>query len=227
MRRFYLSCCLAAMSLAIVAPHSVDAAESLDYTYLDLAYVGRDIDAFDDDEGVIEDLDDGGGVALEGSLALGDNFFIFGGYSDTESDVTFANDEVFPLPAETDIKRLDLGVGTMVEINDRLDFVGRLGYVDIDFGDFDFGASEDIDANDLLDDSSDGYLVDIGLRSQLLTNLEGSIGVRHIDVEEIDNTSLLASLLFELSPSWDIGVSVDAGDDVSTYMLGVRFSPSP
>jgi hypothetical protein len=227
MRRFYLCCCLAAVSLAVVAPHSVDAAEGLDYTYLELAYVGRDIDAFDDDEDVIEDLDDGGGVALEGSLALGDNFFIFGGYSDTESDVTFVNDEVFPLPAETDIKRLDLGVGTMVEINDRLDFVGRLGYVDIDFGDFDFGASEDIDANDLLDDSSDGYLIDIGLRSQLLTNLEGSIGVRHIDVEDIDNTSLLASLLFELSPSWDIGVSIDAGDDVSTYMLGVRFSPSP
>jgi hypothetical protein len=114
----------------------------------------------------------------------------------------------------------------MIEINDRLDFVGRLGYVDIDFGDFRFGASSDIDANDLRNDSSDGYLVDAGVRSQLLENLEGSLGLRHLDIEGIDNTSLLGSLLFELSPSWDIEFAVDVGDDVSTYLLGIRFSPA-
>jgi hypothetical protein len=217
---------LAAIVIVAITPSIGDAAEGLDYSYLQLDFVGRDIDAYDDNAGVIEDFDDGSGIAIEGSLEIGQSFFIFGGFSETESDVSFSNSDVFPLPAETDIQRFDLGIGTMIEINDRLDFVGRLGYVDIDFGDFRFGASSDIDANDLRNDSSDGYLVDAGVRSQLLENLEGSLGLRHLDIEGIDNTSLLGSLLFELSPSWDIEFAVDVGDDVSTYLLGIRFSPA-
>jgi hypothetical protein len=217
---------LASTTLAVLAASSpTNAAEGLDYNLLQLNFIGRDIDAFDDDTDAIEDFDDGGGFGIEGSWELSDSFFIFGAYSQTESDVTFADEDTFPLPAETDIKRLDLGVGGVWEVNDRLDLVGRLGYVDIDYGSFDFGASSDIDANDLLDDTSDGFLVDAVVRSQLLTNLEGSIGVRYMDVEDFDNTSLLASLVFELSPSWDIDLAIDAGDEVSTYLLGVRYSP--
>lgn len=135
------------------------------------------------------------------------------------------SEDVFPLIEDTDIKRLDVGIGTNMEINDRVDFIGRIAYTDIDFGDFDFGASSDTDLDDLLEDDSDGYFVDAGVRSQLTANLEGSIGIRYLDLQDVDNTSLIGSLLYEINPSWDIDLQIDAGDEISTYLLGVRFSP--
>lgn len=204
---------------------TVFAAETLDYTFLNLDFITRDVDAFDDQADTIEDFDDGTGLALNGSFAVTERFFIFGSYSETESDVTYQSDDVFLIPEDTEIKRIDAGVGTSLEINNRTDFVGRLAYTDIDFGEFELGASNDFDVDDLVDDQSDGYFVDAGVRSQLLENLEGSIGVRYLDIEDTANTSLIGSLLFELSPAWDINLSVDAGDEIATYALGLRFSP--
>lgn len=224
MRTTPLLICIGSIGTAAASPQVLAASEELDYSYIQLDVVGRDIDAFDEDADLIEDFDDGGGASLRASYAFNENVFVFGGYSETESDVSFSTDDVFPLPDNTDIKRLDLGVGLARELNARLDFVGRLGYSDIDFGEFDVGAGSDV--QDLDEDSSDGFFVDAGVRSQLLDNLEGSIGVRYLDIETIDNTSLIGSLLFELSPSWDLDLSIDAGDELSTYMLGVRFSPS-
>jgi outer membrane receptor protein involved in Fe transport len=208
------------------------AAEGLEYSYFELDAIGRDIDAFDDEEGVIEDLDDGGGWSLGGSYQFLPRFFVFGDYSNTESDVAYTSDNVFPLPAETEIKRFDLGVGMNQEINDRVDFIGRVAYADIDYNDFDLGSGGDIidggldDARDQLQsDDSDGYFVDAGVRAQLTPNLEGTVGVRYTDVQNIDTTTAIGSLMFELSESWGIDLSVDAGDEIATYRLGVRFTP--
>lgn len=216
-------------ALLAAAPTLALAQEGLDYTWIELDAVARDIDAFDEDADIVEDLDDGDGIALNGSVGLGENLFLFGGYSQTESDVSYVSDEVFLLPSNTDIKRLDLGVGFHAAMTDRTDFVGSVGYVDVDFGDFEFGEDDDIDElsdiEESLDDGSNGYTVGLGLRTQLLDNLEGELGVRHLDIEGIDNTSLVGSLLFEMSPNWDLGFEIDAGDELSTYMLGVRFSP--
>lgn len=198
------------------------AAEGLSYTYGELSFVTRDIDVFDEEEDFIEDFDDGSGFALRGSFAVADNFFIFGGYSDTESDVSFVSPNVFPITSEEDMKQFHLGAGYNREISDSVDFVGRLAYTDIDFGDFELGADTS-DLSDLRDDSSDGFFVDLGVRSQMLENLEGGIGVRYLDIEDTDNTSLVANLMFELSENWGINAEIDAGDDLSTFMLGVRW----
>lgn len=215
-----------------MVPAFAMAAEDLDYTYFQINAVGRDVDAFDEDEGVIEDLDDGGGLGVHGSFAFLPRYFVFGGYSDTESDVAFDGDTVFPLPAETDIKRLDVGVGTNREINDRLDFIARVAYTDIDYGDFDIGGGGDlIDGgldnlrDELRGDDSDGYFVDAGVRSQLTQNLEGTLGLRYTDVQNIDTATVIGSLLFEMSDNWGLELAVDAGDELSSYRLGVRFAP--
>jgi len=201
------------------------ATEGLNYTFLQLDYIVRDIDVFEDDEDPIEDFDDGNGIALRGSFAVNESLFLFGEYSETESDVTYVSDQVFPIPAEEDVTQLKAGIGTSLEIADRTDFVGRLGYTDIDYGDFDVGATgNDFDVSDLGDDSSDGFFVDAGVRSQLLDNLDGSIGVRYLDVEDVDNTSLIGNLMFELTENWSIDLAVDAGDELATWSLGARWS---
>jgi hypothetical protein len=211
----------------LAAPAERDvAAEGIEYSYVQLDVLARDIDIFDDEGTAIEDFDDGTGLSLLGSIELG-AVHLFGSYSQSESDVTYASEDVFLLPADTDIKRLDLGIGIHPEITDRMDLVAQLGYTDIDYGDFDFGTGGGLDElDDFLDDTSDGYFADIGLRGQMLPNLEGMIGVRYLDIDEVDNTSLIGSLLFELSPTWGISLSVDAGDEMSTYFLGARWTPN-
>ncbi|MBN1239378.1 MAG: outer membrane beta-barrel protein [Gammaproteobacteria bacterium] len=208
------------------------AADDVNYTYLQLHAVGRDVDAFDDQDGAIEDLDDGSGFGIRGSYQFLPKYFVFGDYSDTDSDVAFASESVFPLPADTDITRMDVGVGTNLPINDRVDFVGRVAYTDVDYGDFDIGAGGDLLnggldnlRDQLREDDSDGYFADAGVRAQLTENLEGAVGLRYTDVQNIDTTTVIGSLMFELSDSWGIDLSVDAGDELSTYLLGVRFSP--
>ena len=218
-----VGCALGIGSFAVAG--TAAATEGLDYTFLQLDCIVRDIDVFDDDEDAIEDFDDGNGLALRGSFAVSENFFLFGEYSQTESDVTYVSDQVFPIPADEDVTQLKAGVGTSLEIADRTDFVGRLGYTDIDYGDFDVGGIQnDFDVSDLGDDNSDGFFVDAGVRSQLLENLDGSIGVRYLDIEDVDNTSLIGNLMFELTENWSIDLAVDAGDELSTWSLGARWS---
>lgn len=223
---------ISSLGIAVTVPALGIAAEGLDYTYLQLEAVGRDVDSFDQDEGIIEDFDDGGGWALRGSWAFVPRYFVFGNYSNTESDVSYFGQETLPLPADTDIKRFDVGFGTNREINERVDFVGRIAYTDIDYGDFDIGGSGDLInggldnlTDELRADESDGYFADAGVRSQLTPNIEGTIGLRYTSVESIDSTSVIGSLLFELTETWGIDLNVDAGDDISTYSLGVRFIP--
>lgn len=232
MRMKALLTAIGTVSAVGMMPEPGHSAEDLNYTYLQLQAVGRDVDGFDDDDGVIEDLDDGGGFGIHGSYQFLPRFFVFGDYSDTDSDVAYASDTAFPLPANTDITRLDVGVGTNWELNDRLDFIGRAAYVDIDYGDFDLGAGDDLLnggldnlRDQLQEDDSDGYFADAGVRAQLTPNLEGTIGLRYLDVQNIDTSTVFGSLMFELSDNWGIDLGVDAGDEISTYRLGVRFSP--
>jgi hypothetical protein len=223
---------LTALAAALL-PQLGSAAEGLDYSYLELEAIGRDIDAFDDNEGLIEDFDDGGGWGIHGSYQFLPRFFAFGKYSDTETDVAYASDNVFPLPANTDITRLDAGIGTNWPLNDRVDFVGRIAYTDIDYGDFDLGAGGDLVGagldnfrDELTSDNSDGYFADAGVRAQLTPNLEGSIGLRYTDVQNIDSSTVIGSLMFELSDNWGLDLGVDVGDELSTYLFGVRYAPS-
>ena len=48
--------------------------------------------------------------------------------------------------------------------------------------------------------------------------------VNHEDTE-LANTSLIGSILFEVSDGFDINFSVDVGDEFRTYGIGFRYSP--
>jgi len=213
----------------ILLPLSATAAEELGNTWFEADYINLDIDNFDDDEDLIEDFDDGDGWAGRTSIAFSENFFAFGGYSKTDSDVTFFDDDNFLITGSTDVERLDVGLGfnTPLGVSETMptDFVGRAAYTDVDFGDFAFGGSSGDDSfDDLNEDSSDGWFADAGLRSQLTTWLEGGIGLRYTDIEDVDNVSVFGNALFELSPQFGINVEADVGDEVSTYMVGLRYT---
>src|SRR5690554_872944 len=86
------------IALTICAPAIAD--RDINYTYLEANVITRDIDVFDEGESFIDDFDDGSGWGVNGSFLFTDNFFLFGSYSRTESDVTYQSEQVFLIPSE-------------------------------------------------------------------------------------------------------------------------------
>lgn len=227
---------LTALAGLIIAPTTSLAAEDISYTFVEIDYVVQDIDMFEDDDAfdnILEDFDDGDGYQVAGSFQFIDSWFAFGSYSNTQADFTFTNDTGMTIPSDEDIKTLRLGVGYFFPMTTAMDFVATASYVDVDYGDFNLGATEsDLDEwdavddafNDLDEDSSDGYSLDAGVRSQVVEWVELGGGLRYTDLDSGDDFSVFANALFELNQNMGINLSADFGDDVSTYALGFRYS---
>jgi len=213
---------LASLSMSANAAEPANA--DLSYTYLELDYINLDIDEVGDSGSVLDDLDNGSGWGADGSIELSPNWFAFGKYSVTKADASFVDDFNQFFRSNTDINRMDVGVGFHTPVNTKTDFVLRGAYTDIDADGFNFGGTGNSSVDDLDEDSSDGYFVDAGVRSQLLDKLEGSVGVRYTDLEQFDNASVIANLMYEFSPVLGLNFGMEAGSDISHYMIGLRFS---
>ncbi len=224
--------CLGA-SFATLAQDS----EPLSYTYLQADYINQDVDLFEDDDlldNFIDDFDDGNGFGFQGSYLFAENLFAFGGYSESDVDFTFVTDTGQVFSAGEDINVFEVGLGFRAPMAEKTDLVLRGSYIDVDVGDFSFGANENDnidDVNDIEDafddlneDSTDGFAADINLRSQLTGWLEGNVGVRYTDLDTGDDFSFVGGLLYEFTPNMGINVSVDAGDELRTYRAGFRYS---
>jgi len=223
---------LLALSLCLLpmTGFAADANDELSYGYVEADYMNLDIDQEDENLNVFKnDFDNGGGYGVSASFPINDALFIFGDYSDTESDFTFSDNAGVFVPSDTDIKRLNLGLGFVMPMSDISDFVVSGAYSDIDYGDFNVGAdSDDIDdlddaLDDLNEDPSDGYFVDAKLRSQFAQQWEGSIGARYTDIEDAEGFSLIGNVMYEFAPNWGLNLSLDAGDELVTWGAGIRF----
>ncbi len=225
---------LLALSLCLVpvAGFAADANDELSYGYVEADYINLDIDQPGEDLNIFKsDFDNGGGYGLSASVPVGDAFFVFGDYTDTESDFNFQDNAGVVFPSNTDIKRFNLGVGFHMPMNDTSDIVVSGAYSDLDYGDFSLGGSdndfdpEDLDESfdDLNEDPSDGYFVDAKIRSQFAPAWEGSVGLRYTDIEDADGFSVIGNVMYEFSPNWGLNLMIDAGDDLTTWGAGVRF----
>jgi opacity protein-like surface antigen len=207
--------------------------QAMDFTYLQINGMDREIKPESSDQTLVHKLKTGPGYGLSGSYAFSPKYFLFGDYADSKSDVDYLSSTTLPLselPADTRVKRYDLGVGTDRPVSSRLDVVARVAYSSVDYGKFRVGKGDDNLIYPPLsaetgDRTSTGYLVDAGVRSELTHNIQGSLGARYLDVGTIKSTDLIGSLLFEVSPNWGIDVGVDAGSNIATYQVGVRFTP--
>lgn len=203
---------LAAMSAAVPA---AQAAEGLSYGYVEGDYVNLDV----------ENFDDGDGYKVDFSVPLGERFFLYGNYSETDADFNYSSNlDGVVLPGNTDILKFGIGLGFIMPMSTNTDFVVSGGYADIDFDDFELGSSSSITGHNLRNDPSDGYNVDAYFRSQLSNSVEGSLGARYTDIEGYDGFSLVASVMYELTPNWGINLEADAGSDLTSWSAGVRYS---
>ena len=226
---------IAGIAGAALLPMAAMAQDSgLSYNWVEVDYLNLDIDGIDDNEDALEDFNDGAGFAVRGSYALPfvtPGLFIEGSYSSTDAEADYNDANNAAVTREEKIKRLDAKVGYAVPLQLQslpdTHWVSKVGYVDVDYGDFDFGAGGTQDSNSfqkLDEDKSDGFTIDTSFRSQLTPNLEGSVGLRYTDIEAADGISLIGNVMYEITPNWGLNAEIDAGDELGTYLFGVRYS---
>lgn len=204
--------------------------DDLNYTWLELMYVNLDIDELGSNDS-ISDWDDGDGFGISASYGFDnapfdfmETWFIFLNYSETENDVDFEDDFGLLRPADTDINRLDLGVGAAMPLNDMSHIVARIAYTDIDIDSFNFGGTDSSAISDLDDDDSDGFFIDAAWRGQITPVIELTGGLRYTDIEETDQVSFIGNALFEFNQSWGITVNTEIGDELTTIGIGARYT---
>ena len=169
-------------------------AEDLSYDYVEIRYLDTEIDA-----GGFCDID-GKGFEIGGSLAIADNWHVFGGFQSLGFDF------------DVDGKSFEIGAGYMQPIAPAADVVARVSYVD---GEIDtaFGDADD-----------SGFGIALGVRQAFGPSLEGSAFVKHVNLDESGNETSLA-LLGEVFPSEElaIGLTLEFGDDTTTWGIGARY----
>lgn len=185
MKRTILSSLLA-LSLA---PLAATQAADLSYSYIEAGKTWVDADGPDAD-----------GWGANGSVALGSQFHLFGGYGSQKIDHSHI---------DVDVSRL--GLGWNRSISDTSDIVVRANWLDIDAG-FPFGAT-------------DGYEAEVGLRSAWTPNFETYLAGGYIDIDR-GSGEVYGKLgaQYRFDPRWGIAATATLSDEANEIFVGPRIS---
>ncbi len=166
--------------------------DHLSYTFLEVSYQYADLD----------DLDvDGNGYAVEGSVGIGDHFFVAASYSDLDFD------------RGVDTESYAIGVGVHFPLSDATDVVIDLAYLDAEASVS--GSSVSV--------SDDGYGIGVGVRGRTYENWEVEAGVQYTNFDESDISGHLAARYF-FTPQFSVGADLTIVDEAYTAGLGLRLT---
>ena len=168
---------------------SATAQDGFSYSYISGSYSKADYDNLNVD---------GDGFGLGVSLAVADNFHVFGAYSGLDLD------------SSVDASGWNAGVGFNTPISELMDVVVRVSFVSVEV-DTPFGTVDD-----------DGFGVGAGLRVGANDWIELNFGVDYVDTDSGNETALGAGFLYNASDNLAIGVSGSWDDDVSVWSLDGR-----
>ena len=181
-----------ALALAALLPLGATAAE-LDYSYIEAGY--NRIDAHGSDA-------DADGPAVNGSVALGESFFLYGGYSANDIDDS---------PADVDVSRI--GLGWRYGLASGSDLLVKANYIKADVG----GVPIDLDA--------DGYEAEVGLRTAHGDNFESYVALGWQDGGDFDGDAYVTlGGQYKFNPTWGIAASATHRDGANEVFVGPRFS---
>lgn len=181
-----------ALALAALLPLGAQAAE-LDYSYIEAGY--NRIDAHGSDA-------DADGPAINTSVALGESFFLYGGYSANDIDDS---------PADVDVSRI--GLGWRHGLASGSDLLVKANYIKADVG----GVPINLDA--------EGYEAEVGLRTAHGDNFESYVALGWQDGGDFDG-DVYATLggQYKFNPAWGIAASATHRDGANEFFVGPRFS---
>ncbi|MEX0734012.1 MAG: porin [Steroidobacteraceae bacterium] len=178
-------------SLLLAAVPLAAQAEGMSYSYIDLGYVETDID-----NGPTAD-----GFGVRGSVGFAENFFVFGEYSNQDVQ-------------GVDLDQFAVGLGGHLGLTEKLDLVGRVGYIDAEVSAGGFSVSVD------------GYLVSAGLRGQVAEDFELEGHVIHRDLGDAggDDTAFSIGGRYFFTDQFALGLEYETSNDANTIFVGGRFS---
>lgn len=206
-KQLALACLLATASFAATAG-------DIGYSYVEGGYVRTDIDQ----------IGDGDGFGVNGSVAVHDNVFLFGGYSMQDASEQ---------GVEVDLDAMRLGAGFNWALGKRADFVATAAYerTEWDVSVVDLGSAEA---------RVDGYSLEAGFRGQLSVDgdIEGWAMAGYADIDDVeaggmefeteegedDDVYGRAGLLFKFNPTWGVVAESRFNSDARQYFVGVRAS---
>jgi hypothetical protein len=207
-------------------------ASELSYTFLDFRYVANDIDAVAEQtpvptQTVTVNTEDGDGISVGGSVAIGERFYVVGSYQSAIIDVTGEVVNLLgitPVDDNFDFVVTSLGFGYQKELKPTLDLNAELTF---DAADYDFGsfAGEDFDTHD------SGVGAKAGVRWNPIEPLEvagfvrwNPVGKPNLTEQRLDSDTLVG-----VGIGWyfieDLGVAVNYEvGTVDTLTVSMRFS---
>jgi hypothetical protein len=216
----------------LALPSFAASASELSYTFLDFQRPQVSVDARGvqtpvPGQTVQIDALDGDGIAVGGSLRVGQRFYVGGSYKSSVVDVTgvVSNPFVTINVADTfDLVQTNLVFGYIQAIGDELDFVAELSY---DSANYDFGsfAGENFD----LDESGAGGRV--GLRWNPARPIELYLFGRYSPVAKAalsegayeKGSSVITGFRWYFFENLGAGIEYDSGD-IDTTTISMRFS---
>lgn len=153
------------------------------------------------------------GAAINGSVALGSRFHLFGGYEATDIEGTSVNlgtGEVFRTNADLD--RWNLGFGYNHSLSQSTDLVARVGHARSDFE----GLSHNFKS----------YFTEVGARSQLAPSLEGYLYAGYERTEGTGSGDYYGRIggQYSFNPSWGLVADAKFGQGAEQYFFGPRFT---
>jgi hypothetical protein len=170
----------------------------MSYSYIEGGYTEADLD----------NVADGDGFSVRGSVSFSENFFVFGEYA------------TFGFPGSVDLDQISAGLGGHLDISDRVDLVGRVGYTELDLSVPGFGSG-----------SVDGFLVSAGIRGQVSDSFELEAHAVHTDLgsDGGDSTGFVVGGRYFFTESFAAGLEYRTGDelggaDLDVIFVGVRFT---
>lgn len=154
------------------------------------------------------------GLAINGSVALGSRFHLFGGYEATDIDGTSVNigtGQTFR--SKVDLDRWNLGFGYNHSLSQSTDLVARVGYGRSDF--------------EGLSHTFKSYFTEVGARSQLMPNLEGYLYAGYEKTEGTGQSGDYYGRIggqYSFNKSWGLVADAKFGDGTEKYFFGPRFT---
>lgn len=169
-------------------------ADGLNYTFVQASYGQVQ---FDD---TLIDVD-GDGFAVNGSVAVADNFHLFGEY------------QMAGLDFGVDLNLLEAGLGYNTPISDKMDIIGRVSYINVE-----------AEAPGVPSADDNGFAVGLGLRGAMSDKFELNGGLDYVDVGDSGSeTRFNIGFMYNITDSFTVGVKGTWWEDVNIYQLGGRF----
>lgn len=184
---------LASALLTLLILPASGKAEQLNYSYLEGGYSQLDPD------GGAPDAD---GIAANGSVLLGEQWFLYGGYASHEFDGT---------SVDVDVQRI--GLGWRHGLGNATDLVLGANYLRFDVD----GTGIGLD--------SDGYEAEVGVRHAFGKRFEVQASLGYVDGGDFDG-SVYGKLggQYRFNQDWGLVGSALIRDDANEYFFGPRLS---